>query len=179
MTKIPNWHKGGGKVVFAFLAKHLGLKTFIETGSGFGDTAAFMHPVYEHVYSIELDDWKYELCKELFQFVPNVEILHGDSSTVLPALLDRIENKPTFFWLDAHGMPGQDDGPLGKEVKVILEKRPDALIAIDDVGQNTHHDVEMSSLKKAGINLNRLTLDYRFGRIMFIHKGQYSIPEMG
>lgn len=175
--KQPLWSKGESKVVFPYLARRYGLQTFIETGVGFGDTIAFMHPVFKDVYSIENHIWNFELASALFEFIPNIHLLFGDSRVVLPQLLEEIRNTPTFFWLDAHGIPGKDDGPLAAEIQAVMKYRPDALIAIDDVGQNTHHDVALSSVEAAGVSLEGWKRDYRFGRIMFLHKGQYEIPK--
>ncbi len=174
----PSWRKGSGKAVFQYLGKLFELKTFIETGTGFGDTLAFMHRVYDQCYSIEAHRWKYELCCEMFQYTPNVELLFGSSHELLPDLLKRIPNLPTFFWLDAHDQPGVDDGPLALELAAILYYRPDALIAIDDVGPDTHHDINLSRVKASHIPTDDLVMDYRFDRVMFIHRGQYQIPDL-
>lgn len=169
----PQFSMGGGQAIFQYLGKLFGLKAFVETGVGNGDMIAFMHRVYENVYSIENDTWKYKLARRLFVYTPNVRIIFGDSGSELPRLLESTPNVPTFFWLDAHGQPGVDDGPVARELEAISRFRPNnSLIAIDDVGQGTHHDTDLH-----GIDTSGWVKDYRFNRIMFLHKGQYPIPQ--
>ncbi len=170
----PSWAKGSNHAVFPYLAKLFDLKTFIETGTGFGDTLAFVHPVFDDCYSIESDEWKYSLALEQLRYHANVHLLFGSSATVLPELLSRIPVTPTFFWLDAHLEIGAEDDPLPSEVQTIQALRPDALIAIDDVGLGTHHDTKLSRITTLG----DWKLDYRFKRIMFVHHGQYQIPNL-
>jgi hypothetical protein len=174
--KEPQWQVGGGQVVFAYLGRLFGLTDFIETGTGFGDTLVYMAHSFERCYSIEMDIWKQQLSRELFQFMPNITLLSGDSSRVLPELLEKLPDRPTLFYLDAHGIPGSDNGPLAKEIAAIMKYRPESLIAVDDVGQGSHHDVGLPDL---GIDLTGWKIDYRFNRIAFMHKGQYNIPDLG
>lgn len=169
----PSWRKGSAKVVFPYLAKRFGLVDFFETGVGFGDTLIFMQPVFEQCYSIELMDWNYGLAAELFRYTPNVHLFHGDSGIILPELLRSAPQRPSLFWLDAHGVPGSEDGPLAAEIAAVQETSPDSLIAIDDVGQGTHHGEDLH-----GIDLKGWVKDYRFGRVMFLHRGHYDIPNL-
>src|ERR1035437_4558484 len=98
---VPNWSKGSAKAMFPYLAKRFALKHFVETGTGFGDTLIFMASAFEQCWSMETDNWKYELAGELFRYVMNVHLLHGDSGIILPGLLKAVPNERTLFFLDA------------------------------------------------------------------------------
>tara|TARA_Y100000389_G_C17397662_1_gene483514 strand:+ start:464 stop:1003 length:540 start_codon:yes stop_codon:yes gene_type:complete len=75
---------------------------FIETGTYNGDgVVKALESGFEQIYSIELDEERYQNCKEKFFDNDNVEILLGDSGKVLPELLKKLDKKVTF-WLDAH-----------------------------------------------------------------------------
>jgi hypothetical protein len=122
---------------------------------------------------METDNWKYELAIEIFWGVANVRLLHGDSKNLLPKLLEAIPNKRTLFFLDAHGQIGKEDGPLEEEIHIIQKLRPDSLVAIDDVGINTHHDLNLH-----GIDVHGWKKEYKFNRIMFLHDGSYDLSEI-
>lgn len=174
----PSWAKGGCRSVFPYLAETFGLKTFIETGTGNGETLAFMALKFDNLYSFETNDFKYEVARDMFQFVPKIHLLH-ESSSHLGELLKSLPVTPTMFYLDAHGIPGEDDGPLAEEIRAIQAYRPDGLVVIDDVGQNTHHDLNLSAVRRAGVDLSGWTLDHRFGRVLFMHRDQFNIPDLG
>lgn len=171
------WSLGGCQVVFPRLAKCYGLRTFIETGLADGHTLSFVRTAFDECYSIERDDWHHRLGLLRFEYDPHVHIIHGDSGVELRRLLDRIPATPTLFWLDAHGEVGEDSGPLAEELAAIIELRPDALVAIDDVGHGRHHDPTLSEIRKV-LPLDGLTLDYRVDRVLFVHRGQYEIPSL-
>lgn len=179
MRDKPSWKYGAGYAVFPYLAELFELKTFIETGTGFGDMLAFLQPAFDQCYSMEITSWNFSICRELFKYSKNVNLLFGDSTQLLPQLLKTLPSTKTFFWLDAHGdCKKGDPDPLAAEIRAIQELRPDALIAIDDVGQGTDHDVALTDVRNAGVSLDSWKLDYRFGRVMFMHRGQYDIPNL-
>jgi hypothetical protein len=180
MEETPQWSIGGAYSVFPYLAKRFGLKTFVETGTAFGEMIVHMYPTFDNLYTIERNDWCHRVSTAVLKEFTKVELLHGDSGAELAKLLKRIPNQPTFFWLDAHGpTPGVDDGPIAAEIAAIIINRPNSLIAIDDVGPGRHHDQNLSSVYKAGVSLSGWTLDYRFNRVLFLHKGQFDIPYLG
>lgn len=166
----PAWQYGGGQGVFQYLGRLFDLKTFIETGLGTGAMISFMHPAYEEIYSIETDPFHFETGENLFQFNPRIHLIFGSSAVELPKLLERLPHSKTFFWLDAHGELG-NGGPIQNEIDAVMKYRPDALIAVDDVGPGQHHRVDF-------FNQFELKTDYRFNRVMFLHDGRYDIPDL-
>ena len=91
---------------------------------------------FNQIYSIELDKDLYLKAKKLFRKYDNIHILQGDSSKVLPKLLDQIK-KPCLFWLDAHYSGGstergRTDTPIMEELKTVF-KNNNSVILIDDL----------------------------------------------
>lgn len=172
---IPNWAHGGAYVVFPYLAKKYGLNIFVETGCASGHMMAFMYPSFDKLYTIELSDWYYQLCSKIFFHFPKITIVKGDSGEQLPKLLDIIPNVPTLFWLDAHGEAGVDAGPLYKEIQSVVSNRSTSLIAIDDVGDTPERHHKVGPLTDYIRSLG-WKAEYRCGKIMFAHAGNYDIP---
>ena len=75
---------------------------FIETGSYMGDgIQAAINLGFKEIYSIELSEKYYNICKEKFKNYSYVHLLLGDSGIVLPKLIKNIK-KGITFWLDGH-----------------------------------------------------------------------------
>tara|TARA_Y100000591_G_scaffold47801_3_gene36186 strand:- start:2835 stop:3929 length:1095 start_codon:yes stop_codon:yes gene_type:complete len=89
------------------------LKTFVETGTGEGDSLfyAAKHS-FEHCYSIELNN---QLFKKTFKIFNSdyISVLNGSSSQELRKLILQISNDPALFFLDAH-FPSAPDFGLGE-----------------------------------------------------------------
>jgi len=143
---INNWKKNGRPIppphiVKASILKQYAYKfsteIFIETGTYRGDMILEMKHFFNQIYSIELDKNLYLRAEEKFDNTTNIYILQGDSSMILPDLLNKIEKK-CLFWLDAHysgGITarGNLDTPIMLELKSIFShKIKDHIILIDD-----------------------------------------------
>jgi hypothetical protein len=123
-------------------------KTFIETGSLNGDTISNMFYHFENVHSIELSEHFFNHCKNRFKDNENVTMHFGDSSIVLPELIQKI-NTDTIFFLDGHWSNcgtarGEKDCPLLEELNAIVNTfKHNSLIVIDDLrlfGTNINED---------------------------------------
>lgn len=122
-------------------------KTFIETGTYYGDMVEAQKKHFEKIYSIELSEKFYQNCVERFKNDKDVEILHGDSGKVLSELMKEI-NEPVIFWLDGHysggdTAKGDKECPIYEELEAILDhKSLPHVILIDDarlfVGQKDY-----------------------------------------
>ncbi|MFD2369932.1 FkbM family methyltransferase [Brevibacillus sp. GCM10020057] len=120
-------------------ARGHGLRTFIETGTYKGDMVQAVKHLFTQMYSIELDDALCEAARLRFADDPHIQIVHGDSGSVLPAILDSI-TEPCLFWLDGHYVPrspetarGDVDTPILQELTAILQHPvPNHVILIDD-----------------------------------------------
>lgn len=88
------------------IAKAYKLKTFVETGTCKGDMVAKQIDNFDKLMSIELGRDLFLKAKQRFEGIDNVELYHGDSSSVLRDLLKHI-TQPCLFWLDAHYSGGE------------------------------------------------------------------------
>lgn len=116
-------------------------KYFIETGSHEGDGIQMaLEAGFEKIYSIELSMSSYAYCQNRFKNQPKVTLLQGDSTYILPQLLERID-APATFWLDGHysegiTAKGETNTPILSELESI-QRHPikTHTIMIDDVRQ--------------------------------------------
>ena len=117
-----------------------GVDVLIETGTYMGDMVNFARRHFSRVMSVEIDPTLHQRAQERFAGDSRVELLLGDSATVLPALLDREELKrqPLLYWLDGHysaGVTGRGDKdtPVAEELEAVLARdNPRDVILIDD-----------------------------------------------
>ena len=118
-------------------ARLFSCKTFIESGTGFGDTLFAVRNNFKEIFSIELDTTLYEKAKNRFMRFPNIKILQGDSSIVLPKILPDISGR-CLFWLDGHyskgiTAKGNTECPIISELEAIVSRKLyDDVILVDD-----------------------------------------------
>jgi hypothetical protein len=139
---------------------------FIETGAALGDgIQAAIDAGFKKIYSIEIDPFFYEHCKDRFKELTDVHIILGDSDGCLEKLLETI-NEPITFWLDAHHVGGFKRGnqisPLLQEIEAI-NKHPvkTHTLIIDDLRDWSigWHGFDTDILKQ---NISLINSDYFF-----------------
>lgn len=114
-----------------------GFKIFVETGTNEGVMVQAVKDCFEQIYSIELDTELHRRAKERFASEKHIEILQGDSGSVLKTLMQKI-NAPALFWLDAHysgGVTAKADveTPILKELDLVFSHPiKEHVIVIDD-----------------------------------------------
>lgn len=132
------------------LIREYGLDTFIETGTGGGDSLFFaLGHGFNHLYSIEIIESLHQAARRRFSEFQQCTLIHDSSERGLPRVLSEIDmDRRILFWLDAH-FPGADFGmagygdvqgtrlriPLETELSIIRSMRgsaPDVFI-IDDL----------------------------------------------
>ena len=111
---------------------------FVETGTYLGETAAAMAKLYRKVFTVEIHEELYQKAAARLRDSGNVTAYHGNSSDLLPAILDRLDG-PAVFWLDAHysgpktGRIGKAETPIEEELSQIFATgSSEHLIFIDD-----------------------------------------------
>ena len=133
----PDNHVVKIKRIWRF-AKRIKAKSFIETGTFYGQTTSFASYLFDWVVSIELSPFLAAANMKDFKSSRNVRILEGDSRT---ALLEAINNTPSpiIFWLDGHYSGGATAGvdapcPIMEELNAINQLAPSATfcLLIDD-----------------------------------------------
>lgn len=134
---IPMAHLGKRNVIEQYM-KNPSLEVFIETGTYKGDMIYGALRCFKDIYSIELNKNLYNRARKRFSGYPNVHILKGQSSEVLPKILKKI-SYPCLFWLDAHWSGGSTargdfQTPIMQEMQCILKHRKavEHVVLIDD-----------------------------------------------
>lgn len=108
--------------LLARLAMENGCRQLVETGlyAGHGSGMA-IQGLFDHYTII---DFQEDNCRTAKRNNPDAEVICEDSAIALPLLLETFPHKPTLFWLDAHGVPG-DEGfpgfPLLTELESVAE----------------------------------------------------------
>lgn len=132
---MPNW--GKQRTVIEYI-KRFSPDVFIETGTYKGKMIYAVMPYIQEIYSIELDEKHATNAKKRFEGYPNIHIIQGESSEVLPELLKGIDKK-CLFWLDAHYSGGSTakaelQTPIMQELDCIFRhpKADEHIILIDD-----------------------------------------------
>jgi hypothetical protein len=120
------------------------LRTIVETGTFTGETVEAMRGETERVISIELEPLLYAAALRRFAAAPNVTLLHGDSTVLLPQIVAGLDG-PALFWLDGHyagsGTAGKGNSPLLREIETLLAQEPRGhVVLIDDARQLTGRD---------------------------------------
>ena len=147
---MPNW--GKQRVVVDYI-KRFSPDIFIETGTYKGKMVYAVMPHIKEIYSIELDQTHFERAHRRFTGYPDVHILQGESSKVLPEVLKDI-NKTCLFWLDAHysggsTAKGELETPIIQEMQCILSHplANEHIVLIDDarcfIGENDYPTLEV------------------------------------
>jgi hypothetical protein len=106
-------------------ARRFDLHTFIETGTFMGDTTAALAKHVSRVFTIELSPELAARARARFAEVPHIVVLEGDSSILLPGILEELRES-ALFWLDGHYSEGitargDEDTPIRSELGAILD----------------------------------------------------------
>jgi hypothetical protein len=157
---IKDWENSGRPCPPPHIIKQLAIikfqkssnySSFVETGTFLGDMIEAQMNNFSQLYSIELSVPLYLNAKKRFQNSPKVEILNGDSGSVLVSLAKELST-PTIFWLDGHysggfTAKGEKDCPIIEELDAIFNgSHLKHIILIDDarlfVGRNAYPTIE-------------------------------------
>ncbi len=112
-------------------------RTFVETGTYLGEMVEAMRDLFERVVTVEVEPALAARASERFRGRPNVQVLQGDSMSLLPAVLAE-KKGPCLFWLDGHfsgGITGQGarETPIRAELLAILsDSEAGHVVLIDD-----------------------------------------------
>jgi len=114
--------------------------TWVETGTYMADTTRFLAQHASRVISIEPDKHLYSLASSRLRGLPHVQIYHGTSESILPAIMPLLTGSVSF-WLDGHYSGGRTfEGPqvtpIRDELRIIeahLNRLTEVVVLIDDV----------------------------------------------
>ncbi len=120
------------------LSSVLPFDIFVETGTFEGDTVDLVRGLFREVYSIELSEKYVENARHRFKIFPNINILQGNSPSVLRELIPKLRQQSVLFFLDAHWCVAEHTAgqasqcPLIEELNEIGYLNQDSVIIIDD-----------------------------------------------
>jgi len=152
-SPVPPPHLYKQKLLTSYGSRYW-LTTLVETGTYLGDMVFSLRKRFKTIISIELSS---ELCARAQQRLrefPHVSIIEGDSSKVLPEVLDGLK-VPTLFWLDGHYSAGntalgERETPVSAEMEAILNHPVAGHVVLIDDARNfdgTHDYPTLSSLR--------------------------------
>ena len=151
---VPAPHMIKEKIVLDY-QKSFGAQTLIETGTYMGEMIDATRKYFSKIISIELDPSLAKSAQKKFSGKPNISILEGDSSALLPGIVEKLNGK-AIFWLDAHysggvTAKGAAYTPILSEVETIARySQKDTILLVDDarlfVGKDEYP--AMSEFKK-------------------------------
>jgi hypothetical protein len=142
---LSDWYRKGWELPLPNLLKHPiliryarahDLSALVETGTYMGDTPWALRNILGEIHTIELSPTLCEIAKERFKSWPNIRVHEGDSTQVLPQLLEKL-NQPTLFWLDGHysgGFTAHGDvsTPICDELRIIAGQCPVRFVILVD-----------------------------------------------
>jgi hypothetical protein len=154
--------------LLVWLSEQIGAKVLVETGTCEGATPLAVHNSFDEIHTIELHPGLLRIAHGWLDEFKNVFIYEGSSPEVLPGIISNLKEQPIVFWLDAHtsGPHTAQDNPLPRELAVIMELCPDALMVIDDQAE-----FDLWQFEFAGWHA-----EYRTGEIILHKEGRYVIP---
>jgi hypothetical protein len=130
-------HDGSKRALLREVAQRHGLRVLVETGTYMGETAWALRHEFDRIETIELEPTLAHLARIRFARVPNVHLHEGDSASILPRVLEALD-EPAVFWLDAH--PSTDRTardspiPLRAELAAIARHSVDGhIVLVDDL----------------------------------------------
>jgi hypothetical protein len=117
------------------LRDRLNIQNFIETGTFKGGTTFWAAPLFNQVYTIEIDEQTSLNTQKNKGNHANIHFKIGDSRTILPQVVKELKGN-SVFWLDGHysgpGTGGGDDEcPIMEELEA-LKDLTHPVIFIDD-----------------------------------------------
>jgi hypothetical protein len=114
-----------------------GIRTFVETGTFFGDMLDALRDDFDLLTSIELEPDLAAKARERFRDLPKIRVVQGDSGLRLTEAVAALE-EPAIFWLDAHysggvTAAGESETPITAELNGLFAARLlNHVILIDD-----------------------------------------------
>jgi hypothetical protein len=118
-------------------ARQFQCKTFVETGTYFGETSRYMARFVEQVLTCEPDPRLYEHNLRRNRRVKNISIWNKGSEECFAEMLRHVTGRP-LFWLDGH-YSGEgttltsNHTPILQELSSIQATGAGGVVAIDDV----------------------------------------------
>lgn len=170
------------------ITKHVNCRHYrvaVETGTLFGDSTLRLSRHFPAVYTIEVDRALFEKAEARFKDHPGINVLFGDSRSVLEDLVQKIQG-PCLFYLDAHfsgdrstdwkssrwkgykvdtGHAGdrptaENQVPLFEEIRLIHDYvKSECIIYIDDIDKFDENGAGLKDKQFKGEDWSHLNLN--------------------
>lgn len=132
---VPPPHIVKQQVIIEFQKKYQ-CETLVETGTYLGEMIDAQLNNFNRIYSIELGEDLWKAAVKKFEKYPYIDILQGDSGTVLKSIVPKL-NTPAIFWLDGHysegvTAKGEKECPIYEELQAIFTSKINHVLLIDD-----------------------------------------------
>lgn len=168
-------------------------QTFIETGTSDGaGVQEALKAGFKRIRSVELSPQYYKKCKTRFAGNKKVQLFYGNSTDILPLMLDGIKGT-AVIWLDAHpsgpGSAGHSDlmekgdfsefnqhNILKKELKIILSRGLHVILIDDQQGLNSLTKQYMDICNSYNPNYRFQFYDQQIDGIFYKHKILVCVP---
>ena len=123
-------------VIRSYAERYPDHRTFIETGTAFGDQCLALADVFDRIISIEFLDTHFEAARERTAHLDNVEVLLGDSGRLIEGVLAAWDG-PAIIFLDAHEVVDNGSAAMNAEMNriakdIAITKRRHVVL-IDDI----------------------------------------------
>ncbi|WP_216913416.1 MULTISPECIES: hypothetical protein [unclassified Synechococcus] len=138
-SPVPPPHLYKQKLLTRYASRYR-LATLVETGTYLGDMIFALRHRFKAIISIELSTDLCQRAQQRLREFPHISIIQGDSSQVLPRILEGL-SVPTLFWLDGHYSAGNTalgdrETPVSAEVDAILRHPVQGHVVLIDDARN-------------------------------------------
>ncbi|MHC4867501.1 MAG: hypothetical protein ACYTEX_25795, partial [Planctomycetota bacterium] len=110
------------KPLLARLRRQWGIKSFVETGTAYGDTAELAAMMFDEVRTCEIDPQLVAHSRDRLKDYPNVQVTQEYSFEFLSRVKHELP-RPIMYWLDGHWCGGPvkpaKECPLLDELQAI------------------------------------------------------------
>jgi len=108
----------------------------VEAGTYRGASTELLAARFDRVITIEASPALATAAERRLAGLSGVDVIQGDSSTVLPSVVARLD-QPALFWLDSHYCGPETYGidrqcPVIDEIRTIVAAVPEHVVLIDD-----------------------------------------------
>ena len=164
-NSVPVPHSAKQEVIRHFASKY-NIQVFVESGTFLGIMINSMKGQFKKLYSIELSEILYKNAIKKFENDKNVNIVFGDSGSMLPQVIKDI-NEPILFWLDGHysgdiTAKGILETPIIKELKTVLEHPVKNHVIVVDDARLFNGTRDYPTIKEVQDFLAGYSKDYKF-----------------
>lgn len=170
------------QIKWKVLERYQSGKTWIETGTLWGETTRYLSSKGNKVVTIEADLTLFERASELFNSENSISVIHGTSEDKLNSVVGELVSSgitELSLWLDGHysgvgTFHGKLDTPIMQELSTIekyLPKLKDVSIFVDDIrlfNKNNHKHNDYPDLNTLVEWANRNNLEWTIELDIFV-----------